>query len=217
MNQRKEQAFELRKQGRSYNQISLEIGVAKSTLSSWFKGVSFSEEITDTLRRQAQGVSIERIEKLNRARGEKLQALYARAEEEARNEAGKYAFNPLFVAAVMAYWGEGDKKSKGHIRLTNRDPKMIALFRKFLLEICRVPEEKIVGALFIYEDLDEAVCREYWTLHTGITRLHKTMVLPKQTKASHVSYGTFSLVVSNTYLKTKMKVWIDQLPEKILQ
>ncbi|MBX2866478.1 hypothetical protein KTR10_00750 [Candidatus Kaiserbacteria bacterium] len=217
MSTRKERAFELRKKGKSYNQISEEIGVAKSTLSNWFKGMSFSEEIKKQLRKEAQGVSIERIERLNRVRGEKLDALYARAQEEARAEAGKYAFNPLFVAAVAAYWGEGDKKSKNHVRLTNTDPKMIALFRKFLLEICKIPDEKIKGALFIYEDLDEAACKEYWARETGITQFHKTMILPKPKDETHVSYGTCSLIVSNTYLKTKMKVWIDQLPEIILQ
>jgi len=213
----KEKAFSLRKKGRSYRQIAEELGVARSTLSGWFKGQSFSEEITEHLRREARGVSIERIERLNKVRGEKLAALYQRAEEEAYSEAGKYAFSPLFVAAIAAYWGEGDKKSRNNVRLTNTDPKMIALFRKFLIELCKIPETKIKGALFIYEDLDEEVCKEYWTRETGITAFHKTMVLPKPQNGESVSYGTCSLIVSNTYLKTKIKVWIDRLPEIILQ
>jgi len=217
MRSQKKAALRLRKKGRSYRQISEELGVAKSTLSSWFKNVDFSEDIKRHLTEKACGVSIERLERLNRARGEKLQALYERAEEEARSEAGKYAFNPLFVSAVTAYWAEGDKSSRGHVRLTTGDPTILKLFRKFLIEICHVPEEMIHGALFIHENLDEEICKEYWVENTGLTTFHKTMRLPTPKKVTGVSYGTCSLIVSNTYLKRKILVWIDQLPRIILQ
>ena len=131
-------------------------------------------------------------------------------------EMKRYMSNSLFISAVAAYWGEGDKLTKAQLRITNTDPNMLALFRKFLIEICGIPKEKIRGAIFIYKDLDEDTCKKYWSTNTGITHFHKTMVLPSRHKTRRLSYGTCTLVVTNTYLKQKMLVWIDQLPKMVL-
>jgi orotate phosphoribosyltransferase-like protein len=40
----KKEAIRLRKKGRSYNEISKELGVAKSTLSLWLKGIPLTSE-----------------------------------------------------------------------------------------------------------------------------------------------------------------------------
>ena len=212
----KELAFTLRKQGRSYKEIHNELGMSVSTLSNWFKNVDFSEEIKLSVIARAQKLSTARLQSLNQARGDLLHAYYAQAETEAVKELKKNINNPLFTSAVAAYWGEGDKLTKNQIRLTNTDPQMIRLFKSFHVNICTVPTQKLRCALFIYEDLNETTCRNYWKQQTGIENFHKTMVLPSRHKTKRLPYGICTLVVSSAYLKKKMNIWIDQMPKIVL-
>ncbi len=206
----------MRRAGKSYREISSELGVAKSTLSNWFKGVDFSEAIKDELTKQAAKKSSRHIQSLNRTRGIALKIQYELAEKEALKEMRLYRNVPLFTTAVAAYWGEGDKATRGMVRLANADPKMLTLFIKFLTEICHVPPDRIKGALYLYPDLDERTCKRYWTKQTGLKTYHKTQVLPIRSKTSRLPYGTCAVLVSNTYLKKKLLFWIDQLPEMVL-
>ena len=212
----KEEAFDLRKSGKSYNEIAAILGMSRSTLSLWFKGHSFSEVIRKSLTLNASTESTSRLQKLNKIRGDSLAALYYRASVEATLELEMYKNNPLFIAAISAYWGEGDKRSRSNVRLINTDPLMLVLFTEFLTRFCSVPKESIKAALFIYPDLDEDVCRRYWEREIGIYTFHKTMVLPSRHKTKKLQYGTCSVIVSNTYLKKKMLLWIDQLPKIVL-
>lgn len=209
-------AFLLRSQGKSYKQISKELRVAVSTLSNWFKGADFSEAIRKKLTKNAIATSTIRLESLNKKRGTILSMLYERAEIEAIHEIKKYLNNPLFVTAIASYWGEGDKNTKNQVRLTNTDPMMLKIFVKFLIKICKIKKENIRIALFIYKDLDDDASRRYWSSYTGIDTFHKTMVLPSLHKTKRLPYGICTVIVSNSYLKKKMTVWIDRLPKIIL-
>lgn len=212
----KDLAFELRKQGKSYNEICNQLGMSKSTLTSWFKGVDFSEEIKKSLSKQVYSESVRRLIKLNSIRGDLLNAQYLQAEKEALQDLEKYSRDPLFVAGVVAYWGEGDKTKGNQVRLINTDPKMLILFKNFLLKFGAINEEKLRGALFIYEDLHEQECKRFWTKNVGKIKFHKTQVLPSRHKSKKIKFGMMSLIVSSAYLKRKMLVWIDQLPKMVL-
>jgi hypothetical protein len=93
---------------------------------------------------------------------------------------------------------------------------MLLLFIEFLVRFCGVSRENIKGAIFIYPDLDEYTCKKYWEKETGLSSFHKTMVLPSRHKTKKLQYGTCSVIVSNTYLKKKILLWIDQLPKIVL-
>ena len=212
----KEEAFALRRSGKSYNEIATTLGMSRSTLSLWFKGHSFSDEIRKSLTLNAGTESTLRLYKLNKIRGDSLAALYYRAKVEATLELEIHKNNPLFIAAIAAYWGEGDKRSRNNIRLINTDPLMLLLFIEFLVRFCGVLKENIKAAIFIYPDINEQICRAYWEKEIGISNFHKTMVLPSRHKTRKLQYGTCSVIVSNTYLKKKMLLWIDQLPKIVL-
>lgn len=116
----------------------------------------------------------------------------------------------------MAYWGEGDILTKHHVRLSNTDPKMLRLFFIFLRDFCSINSNRISIAMFLYEDLDEAVCKGYWSKQIGHSKFHKTQILPSRHKTRRLQYGTASVVLTDSYLKRKVNVWIDQLPEMVL-
>ena len=212
----KELAFALRRSGQSYVEICQQLKVAKSTLSNWFHGVDFSEAIKLSLQAKSKHDSTKRLIVLNKQRGDSLAALYAQAEQEALSDFETYCKDPLFIAGLACYWGEGDKMLKNHIRITNTDPRMIQLFVQFILRFSNVPKDKLRIALFLYDDLDESVCKKYWTGWSGLSNFHKTMILPSRHKTRRLPYGTCSIIVMNNYFKRKMYIWIDQLPKMVL-
>jgi hypothetical protein len=212
----KDLAFTLRRAGKSYNEIIAILGVAKSTLSNWFKDVDFSEDIKKTITKQANQENSIRLKHLNKARGDILAAHYIQAEREAIEELKENFNNPLFVAGIMLYWGEGDKLHKNHTRFTNTDPEMLKLFITFLKQFGKFSDNDMRLAVFLYEDLNIEDCVTYWTKQTGISKVHKPMILPSRDKKRRLSHGTASVIIMNTYFKKKLMLWIDQLPKMVL-
>lgn len=212
----KQQAFALRRQGNSYKAIAKELGMSVSTLSNWFKGVDFSEAVKAHLSAEVYEASKRRLLNLNTERGITLAARYEQAETEALRDLEQYGRDPLFVCALAAYWGEGDKVTKGQVRITNTDPKMLSMFYVFLTSICHVQEDRIHGSVFVYPDLDPQKCILFWQQETGVKHFHKAINLPSRHKSRRLPYGVCTIVVSSTYLKRKMTLWIDQLPQLVL-
>lgn len=212
----KAEAFALRKQGKSYNEIATTLKVARSTLSNWFKGHDFSAEIKATLQAESSKVSTQRIINLNQQRSTHLTFYYEQARNEAIAELEKNKDNSLFVSGVMLYWGEGDKLHKNHTRFTNTDPEMHKVFVQFLVRFGNFSTSDMRLALFLYDDLDIDTCKRYWSKQTGISKLHKPMILPGRDKRRKLQYGTATVLVMNTYFKKKLVYWIDQLPKMVL-
>lgn len=211
----KGEAFVLRRAGKSYREIATTLGVSKSTLSSWFAGVDFSSAIKEELTKKALKNNKKTLTTLNKTRGISLDVQYRVAEKEAEKELYTYRNTPLFTTAVAMYLVQGDKTTRGRIRLMSQNPAVLGLFRRFLMVICGVREEKIKACLFLSEGHSEAECIKYWKNETGITQFHKAQWLKEQ-KGSTSPFGTCALLTSSTHIKHKLLLWIDQLPQVVL-
>ncbi len=211
-------AIKLRKKGESYKKISKELGIPKSTLNSWFKDLVWSNNIKGKLTEKARRTSkkrIRRVIKTNRAR-------WAKYREEHRVEAikefSKFKNNRLFIAGVMLYWGEGDQNLKYQVRLSNVNPKMIALFNKFLLDICKIKKEDIHLSLFLYPDIFEKKCKKYWSEKTNIKleQFDKAQIIYGRHPTKRLENGICAIgVKKSTGLKEKILVWINLLSENL--
>ena len=117
----------------------------------------------------------------------------------------------LFNLGVGLFLGEGTKRSKSTLALANSDPKILKLFLKFLREICKINEEKIKAALNIFDDVDVNGATNFWrgVTEIPISRFGKTMIRKSRggTYKNKSQYGTLTLYVSNTKLKTLMDEW----------
>src|SRR3989338_5572381 len=114
----REKIFELRKKGHSYNYISQQTGVSKSTLSGWLSSVPYTPN----------KITIERIGKARAASGrikakQKIESI-EKAEAEAKNEIGEITKRDLFMLGIGIYIGEG-AKTNNIIRVINANPKII--------------------------------------------------------------------------------------------
>lgn len=215
----KNKATDLRKLGKSYNQISQELGTPRSTLSDWFGGADWSKKIRSELELITRNGHKIRIEELNKIRGQNLKNLYEQAKEEAVEDFEKLKFHPLFIAGIMLYWGEGDKASVHRVALTNTDPKMIKLFTLFLIEICKVDKKRLKVWLLLYPDLNDEECKKFWKEEAGLNSLgfNKSIFIEGRHKTKRLHHGVCTVIFSSRYLKEKMIIWLLLFPEMVIK
>jgi hypothetical protein len=214
----REKVIQWRKAGKSYKEIESALKVPRSTLSGWFGKEDWSEEIKQKLIHTQTEVGTVRLKELNKIRGKHLAEVYENARNEAYEELDMLKYNPLFIAALMLYWGEGDKTEKGPVRLTNTDPKLLKLYVFFLKNVCNIPLQKIRVEVLVYPDLNEKKCREYWSKAIGLSLDHftKSILIQGRHKTRRLSHGVCIVLVSSKYLKEKMLEWIRLLPDALM-
>ena len=208
----------MRRSGKSYAEIFASLRVPKSTLSGWFANLDWSHELKQKLQKSTQVEHTIRLKELNKLRGAHLKQAYEEARKEAREEFEKLKYNPLFIAGVMLYWGEGDKLTNYSTKITNTDPHLIRLYVFFLENVCRVPKEKIRAHVLIYPDLNEEKCRLYWAsrAHIDLSRFTKCTVIQGKATARPLPYGVCMVGISSTYFKVKMLEWLKLLPNELM-
>lgn len=205
-------AEKLRRQGKSYRQISSEMGISKSTLSVWFRDKFWADEIKNKLVSQNREIAIKKIKLMAAANREKWGKKHREWQEEARNEFSELKDKPLFLAGLMLYWGEGDKTLKNcQVKLANSDPAMIRLFVLFMKKVLNVPNEKIRANLLLYPDLIDSVQKNFWSKATGIPILQfrKSVFIHGRHPTRRLSYGVCNVMVGSRELKEKVTVWIE--------
>lgn len=211
MRKDKIKAFQLRKQGKSYNEINEILGISKSTLSAWFKGERWSFVIKNEIIKKTKIRNIDRMKKMNLARKDRLNILYKEARAEAKNEFKLFKKDPLFISGIMLYLGEGDKsRNSGIVRISNVDFPIIKIFFIFLIKFCKIDKDKIKFWLLLYSDNDEKECKVKWNKETGIplNNFYKTQVIKGRHKTKRLIYGVGNIIISNKRLKEKILEWI---------
>lgn len=218
MRKDKEIAIQMRRHGKSYNEIITALRVPKSTLSGWMSKIDWSRELKQKLRQSAQDVHTIRLKELNKTRGANLARAYEEACTEARTEFEILKYNLLFIAGIMLYWGEGDKLTKYSTTISNTDPYLIRLYVFFLENVCRIPKEKIKAHVLIYPDLDEKACCLYWASqsHIDLSRFTKCTVIQGRHKVRRLTHGVCMVIVSSTYFKVKVLEWLKLLPDELM-
>lgn len=219
MRKDKAEVLQLRKLGKSYNEIRRQIRIPKSTLSEWLSSVAWSKRIKKVLVEKSKTQSAIHLRKLDKVRGAHLARIYQEAQEEARQEFDHLKFYPLFITGVSLYWGEGDRATEHQVKIVNTDPKMIRLFVYFLQKVCNVPQERIRAYILLYPDLAEKECRTFWINESTLPSVNfgKSTVIQGRHKTRRLRHGVCTVGVSSKYLKQKMLVWLDLLPDQLLK
>lgn len=217
MRKDKHLAIQMRRQNKSYNEISRTLGIPMGTLSGWFINDRLSQKTKKELTQLALTQTLKRVKQwvaTNQARWEKWRG---EAREDATREFIKLYKNPLFVAGLMLYWAEGDSKLGNPCRFTNTDPRMISLYIRFLLRILNVPKEKLRVAIILYPDLSEKNCLNFWSKITDmpLSQFYKTQFIKGRHPTARLSNGICMITCCSRQLKEKITVWIDLLSKKL--
>ncbi len=205
------QAFELRRQGKTYREIQKLLGISRSTLCDWFKNEEWSKHIKKSNTNKNIKISKERLEKLHEGRRLMLEKKYKKVEEDAIREFKIYKNNPLFMAGLMLYAGEGDKSSRNLTRLSNSEFYLHLVFIRFSEKFLNIGRDKIKVWLLLYPDHDIERNIEIWSQKLGIDRsnFNKSQVILGREKVRKLQYGVGNSIISSTSLKKKMMKWLE--------
>lgn len=122
----------------------------------------------------------------------------------------------LLGLGLGLFWGEGNKKSKGGIRLGNTDPYLLKVFIKFLNKIYGVDSTKLRFGLQIFSDMKRAEAVKFWRKFLNIpkSQLQKVIVTPARgigTYREKTKHGVLSVQCYNTKLRNIICEMIDNL------
>ncbi|MEU0217966.1 hypothetical protein ABZ281_23930 [Streptomyces sp. NPDC006265] len=157
----RERARELRLQGWTYDQIQVELGCSKSSISLWVRDLPKPERRDPT--EQAKLAARRRWEHELAVRDEERQ----QTKEAAEQAIGELSNRELFLAGVVLYWAEG-AKDKAHSRqrrenlqFINSDPNVIGFFLRWL-DSQGVHRDRLRFRVYIHESADVTEAESYW-------------------------------------------------------
>lgn len=212
----KQRAIALRKQGLTYREIRTRIPVAKSTLSDWLSSVGLTKEqhqrITEKrISAQKKGAFARKKERIDRESAIKFAA---------RAETPLLIRDPLWLAGVMLYWGEGSKQkpwtpSVG-VRFMNMDVASHILFIKWSKQYLRIKQKDLRFEIYLHEKANTREAKKYWAEKLAISEKEikvyykKHNLNPYRKNIAQEYHGVLRTSISrSTYLNRKIAGWTE--------
>ena len=213
----KDIAFKLRRKGKTYRQIEKELNVSRSTLCEWFRNEVWSDHITKSNTNSHIKRSTEHLIKLNEGRKRILEIKYNQVEIDAANEFEKFKTDPLFMAGLMLYAGEGDRLDRCSIRFANIDFDLHKIFLNFIDHFMNIDNKRIKFGLLLYPDLNVEQCKKKWSSELKISQenFHKPQVIFGKHKTRRLHFGVGTVIISDSFLKRKLLYWINKAKKEI--
>lgn len=227
----KDLAIKLRLSGKSYSEISKELSVPKSTLSSWLGGLKMSEALETEIRQRGKLRSMtalnEFVKERTRQAFESNESIIGRSKLEIKNITKR----ELTLIGAALYWAEGYKrplKRNGRIlpnhpiSMTNSDPAMVKLFIKFLRQICRIDSGKITASVRYFPHQNKLLVEKYWREATGLQESNFIKSLVTVSSASRgkrpiyqLPNGIIQIRASDTKNFHQIMGWIEGIKESV--
>ncbi|MFJ5226944.1 hypothetical protein [Streptomyces sp. NPDC088400] len=156
----REEARELRLQGLTYDQIQVELGCSKSSISLWVRDLPKPER--RDAKEQARLAARKRWDHELAIRDEERQKTKAMAVA----EIGTLGDRELFLAGVALYWAEGTKDKpyarRESVIFVNSDAGVIQLYLAWL-KLIGVESERLSYRVMIHESADAKAAEQYWS------------------------------------------------------
>ncbi len=209
-------ARKLRAQGLSLREIVARTKYAKSSISGWIRDIVLTNKQISRLKsNQDKG----RAKAANHPNSSRLRwaGIRQRIIDSAKNEISlTHSLEKLKLVGSALYWAEGYTATRNLFVLANCDPAMIKLMMLFLTEVCNVPRKKIRGRVNIHPHLNIKLATKYWSSISKIPikYFHKPLLAvskASQQKRKTLPYGTFRIVISDVFLCSRIKGWIEGL------
>lgn len=158
-------ARDLRLQGWTYDQIQVELGCSKSSISLWVRDLPRPERRNPA--EQAKLAARKRWEHELAVRDEMRQQTKAAAAQ----ETGEMSHRDLFLTGVALYWAEGAKDKpyarRENVLFVNSDPGVIRLYLAWL-RLLGVEPERLQYRVMIHITADVEAAKRYWAEPAGV-------------------------------------------------
>jgi len=163
----KDKARKLRKNGKSFREISEELEVSKSTASLWARDEKMSAQgqirfsnLIEFSHLKARKILFNKQEKY-------LKELDANCD--VLRDVSHYTRNDLKVFLALLYWGEGAKAER-RLSFINSDPDMIFIYLKLLRSSFNIKEDKLRASLHLHSYHNQSEMVSFWSKVTGIDK-----------------------------------------------
>lgn len=122
----------------------------------------------------------------------------------------------LFGLGLAIYWGEGEKISKGKVRVANTNPSLILVFREFLIKICQVDTSRIHYYIISFKDSDINEVRQYWSKLLAVSgeKFGKIVQISPRGKGSYRRKSLNGVCIIE-FSNIKLKEWLMQELQKL--
>lgn len=166
----RDRARELRLKGLTYDQIQVELGCSKSSISLWVRDLPKPERT-----HRPAGTDMARAQQGRKEAHERRKVEYEATRRAAEDEIGALTDRELFILGIGLYWAEGGK-TKPHqphpqISFVNSDAGMIRTFLAWL-RLMGVTDDRLRFTLQIHETADIAKAEQYWIDVVGLDASH---------------------------------------------
>jgi Homeodomain-like domain len=179
--EKRDRAIILRKDGMSLDNIAKELGIAKSTVLGWIKGIVLTDEQYAKLKtRKGKGNPNLPFKRSEFYREKRLQY-----QEEGRKLIQEVWFRDL----CMLYWAEGSKR-RSSVVFSNCDEDMLLYFISCFKKINGYKSEKICIRVGAYEG-EEINIKKYWSdfLNLPITSIRQVQYLENKNNNKYNKYS----------------------------
>ncbi len=223
MRKDKNLAIQLRKQGKSYNEIARILKAPKSTLSFWLRNVKMPPEIEKRFWHKTRKKWARTITQFNKQRARETKQKAEKFQRSAAKDIGAFSKRELFLIGTALYWAEGYKKRlRWTLQFCNSDPAMIKLIMRFFKETCNVPKEKMRASAQIHPNVTPEKAINYWSRITGISKKQFTKTYSQISSSSKqkrppntLPYGTLRITIYDTQIANKVKGWIEGIAKQL--
>jgi len=155
----------------SFGDISNKLGVAKSTLSFWFKNIILTESTIIKIRTKGKIKSIQGLLRYSEfKRKERIKRHFLQKQEGAA-VLGHLSDRDILMIGLGLYWGEGYKYENSELGFTNSNPYMIRFYFKWL-ELWSVKRDSLIFRLTLNEFFrrEEEKIKSFWVNFLGIKK-----------------------------------------------
>ena len=181
-------ARELRLRGWTYDQIEVEPGCSRSSVSLGVRDLPRPER--KRTPEEAAAIARRGWEAKLRIRDEERR----RTKEAAKQAIGDLSARELFLVGVGLYWAEGGKDKpydrRENVTFVNSDPGMIKVFPAWL-DLLGVERERLRFTVMIHESADVAGAEQYWAklVHADRGAFNKTTLKRHNPKTMRKNVG----------------------------
>lgn len=218
----KAKAIQLRRRGKSYNDIRRVLGIrSKGTISVWLRAIELSSKARSTLATNSKKAHDRGLMEFNRIRTKRIASENNAARREGRIIVDGISKRELCLVGAALYWGEGTKSASRPanpaLSFANCDEEMISLFLRFLRNVIQVPESRIRAGIHLYEGTTDAEAREHWSKVTGLPpdRFYIVRLVSKASRGKRnprlLPFGTAVIRVNDRKVFHKVCGMIDGL------
>lgn len=162
----KDRAKRLRREGRSFREISERLAVSKSTASLWTRGEYLDIKAKSRLKELGDRGREKANETARRRNIERISLI----ERNCSVLIGKnYGVDEYKVVLAALYWGEGNKAGK-RLDFVNSDPDMMHLYLSLLRRCFCINESRLKPRIHLHEYHDREEMVDFWSKVTAIPK-----------------------------------------------